>query len=91
MRTNYWVVGLIVLTLTGCSSKPIVKTEVVYVNKEVSVPCVKTIPEKPVFILEGTAQLSRVEKARGLLIDRISQKSYIEQLEAVISGCREQN
>lgn len=86
MRASIWVAGLLGLMLTGCQQKPIVKTEIVYVNKEVFVPCASKMPEKPVFILDKVPD-SRVERARGLLVDRLKQKAYIYQLEAALKGC----
>lgn len=86
MRASIWFAGLLGLMLTGCQQKPIVKTEIVYVNKEVFVPCASKMPEKPVFILDKVPD-SRVERARGLLVDRLKQKAYIDQLEAALSGC----
>lgn len=86
MRPSTWAVGLIGLMLAGCQQKPIVKTEIVYVNKEVLVPCIREVPQRPIFILDNIPE-SRVERARGLLIDRLKQKAYIEQLEATLKGC----
>lgn len=86
MRKSIWVTGLVTLILAGCQQKPIVKTEIVYVSKEVLVPCVNKVPEKPVFLLDKIPD-SRVEKTRGLLVDRLKQKAYIYQLEAALKGC----
>lgn len=86
MRKSVWLTGLVTMILVGCQQKPIVKTEIVYVNKEVPVPCETKMPEKPLFLLDKIPD-SRVEKTRDLLIDRLKQKAYIEQLEATLKGC----
>lgn len=86
MRKSIWVIGLGTLMLVGCQQKPIVKTEIVYVNKEVLVPCANKLPEKPTFLLDKIPD-SRVEIARGLLVDRLKAKEYIYQLEAALKGC----
>ena len=86
MRASIWVAGLLGLMLAGCQQKPIVKTGIIYVNKEVFVPCSSKMPEKPVFILDKVPD-SRVEIARGLLVDRLKAKAYIAQLEAQLKGC----
>lgn len=76
--------------LVGCQThQPAIQTKIVYVNKEVPVPCVRTVPTTPVWEVDTLPNpATPTQKAQALLIDRLSAKAYIGELEAVIKGCQ---
>lgn len=75
--------------LASCQThQPAVQTKIVYVNKQVPVPCVKEVPTTPVWEVDNLpSPQTPTQKAQALLIDRLSAKAYIGELEAVIKGC----
>lgn len=78
------VLGMIVLILgmTGCASMP-KAPQTVYV--EVYKECVGDVPQAPSPVIPINDKAS--EQVRALLIDNERLKSYIAELEAVVSGC----
>lgn len=78
------------LILAGCQSTPVVQTKIVYVNKEVFIPCVKNTPVAPTWEVEQlTAKAEPSQKAKALMLDRLQAKAYIRELEAVVQGCKQ--
>lgn len=73
------------LLLAGCAGGIRQPSEVLV---PVHVPCVGSLPEKPVSEFENAAELSMFEQVRSLLIDREQDKIYKAELEAVIAGCQ---
>lgn len=73
---------VLVMGMTGCASLP-KAPETVYV--EVYKECVGEVPQAPSPAIPINDKAS--EQVRALLIDNERLKSYIAQLEAVVSGC----
>ena len=81
------ILMLVVFTLCACGSCP-TKTELVYVDVPVSVPCVKQVPEKPLFavsLVKSTDDLPTLVDA--YMVERHQRIAYEAKLEAVITGC----
>jgi hypothetical protein len=76
------IATLFVVLVTGCSTIPKVP-ETVYVP--VYVDCVGERPTPPEKAIPANDKVS--EQVRALLIDNERLKSYIAELEAVVSGC----
>lgn len=73
---------VLVMGMTGCASMPKApETVLVEVYKE----CVGEVPQAPSPAIPINDKVS--EQVRALLIDNKRLKSYIAELEAVISGC----
>ena len=73
--------------LTGCSTMP--ECQPITVQVPVRVPCIQTVPVKPVSEMDRlTNQATDFQKIQALTVDYISQKQYINALEAVLEGCR---
>ena len=80
---------LIGLMMVGCSSKPVVKTEIVYVDRAVMISCVKEIPQKPEFQLDNLKRPQNpYTKLKALKIERLQLKAYSNELEATLEGCK---
>lgn len=73
---------LIPLLLTGCST--LHTPDIVQVP--VHVPCVSSIPDKPIQLFNGDGSV--FDQVKALLIDRENAKMYESQLEAQLEGCR---
>lgn len=71
----------LIIFLTGCST--LHAPETVYVP--VHVPCVSSIPDKPVSVFKDGSVFDQV---KALLIDRENAKIYASQLEAQLEGCK---
>ena len=76
------IATLFVALATGCASMPKApETVLVEVYKE----CVGEVPQAPSPAIPINGKVS--EQIRALLIDNKRLKSYIAELEAVVSGC----
>ena len=81
---------LITVVITGCATVP---TETECTPVEVMVPvtisCVTEIPTRPEMMTANISDSATdFAKIQALTVDFISQKQYINQLEAVIAGCK---
>lgn len=75
--------------LAGCQAKPIVKTDIVYVNKEVIIPCIKEVPIQPSFTVPALNSNSEpYEKIIALRTDLLLYQKYTKELEAVLEACK---
>jgi len=73
--------------LTGCSTVPQCKP--IEVQVPVRVPCVQAMPVKPAYEIDRLDTKSTdFDKVQALSIDYLTQKQYINALEAVIEGCK---
>lgn len=73
--------------LTGCAT--VKECEPVYVNKVVTVPCVKEVPKEPELTsirLPGDATLA--EQIQAISVDVLILKQSNNELRAVMEGCR---
>lgn len=76
----------LVLLLAGCASAP---TTVPLVEVPVFTPCVKSVPQRPVYEFD---QLAPSSTDGGIILalarDWPRSKKYEGELEAIIEGCR---
>ena len=76
----------ILLVLAGCSSLPKVPEKVLV---PVSVSCIKQMPTKPQFATNDYLKsLSNPDYVIEITGQYILQQGYINELEAVLSGCK---
>ena len=90
MFNNYlWIMGwiLLLLVLTSCASG---KTcEPVYVNKVVSVPCVKAVPNQPELTsIQLPEDATLAEQIQAISIDALLLQQHNNELMAIIKGCQ---
>ena len=73
--------------LTACSTVP--QCQPIEVQVPVRVPCIQKIPVKPAYEIDRLDTKSTdFDKIQALAVDYVRQKQYINELEAVIEGCR---
>ena len=71
----------------GCASTP--PCDPIEVKIPVPVSCVTDVPLKPESQMAQLADTATdFEKIQALTIDFVTQKQYVNELEAVIKGCR---
>ncbi|QKY09494.1 hypothetical protein [Janthinobacterium lividum] len=76
---------MLVLLLAGCGSAPLAPQRV---EVPVFTPCVKSVPQRPVYEFEQLAPAaSDGEIVLALARDWLLSRKYELDLEAVISGC----
>lgn len=79
---------LVVLTLAGCASDPVISTVVQKVEVPISVPCKTTVPTMPDFNFEKlTPEQDVFEKSKALLADRKLHIGYEGELLAALKSC----
>lgn len=77
--------AMLCVTLIGCGSNPKVPDKV-YIN--VPVPCISEHPVKPTLSTnEMLKQLSNPDYVLTITADYLKLKSYVGELESVISSC----
>lgn len=83
-----FVIIVIALMLAACAHNDS-RTETVYVDVLVPIPCTTPTPKPPILSFE---QLNSTDdlfaKVRALLSDRLLQQGYIVELDSVIASCR---
>ena len=73
--------------ITGCAGTP--PCEPIEIKIPVPVSCVTTVPVRPESKMAQLADTATdFEKIQALTIDFIAQKQYVNELNAVIEGCR---
>jgi hypothetical protein len=77
---------IIIVVLTGCACTPKIETKIVEVP--VAIECVKSIPVKPEYPLQGSKPDEDVFVLTKRSLAEIElRKGYEGELEAVVSGC----
>lgn len=75
----------VTLAVTGCASlQPPVEVSV-----PVSVPCVAELPPYPELKAPGAWGTNVFERVRALLIDRKLLVAHVEELRAILEGCKQ--
>ena len=83
------VAGLLLASLFGCASDPIIKTETVRVEVPIAVPCAGPKPAEPAWdVPQITAGQNDYQVAQAYTSDRIRARDYINQILAAFAGCK---
>ena len=86
--SNILLLGSIVLFLSACATKPVIKTEIQTVKVPVSVPCKVVVPPKPEYGFDSLRTSDTLyTKVQVLLSDRLLSKGYEQQLTAALNTC----
>lgn len=87
---KYLMILFAALLLTGCPGPtPIIIKEPVEVRIPVPVPCVKAMPEKPVFELDKPEVKAGTlfEKGNGSLREIEQRRAYAGEMEVLLKAC----
>ena len=78
------------ILLSACSGTiPVIKTETVYVNVKVPVPCNVESPPPPAFNFDKLTKADDLStKAKSLLADRHLHLAYEQELVVALESCR---